>query len=296
MNLVARLKRTDEPKFRVMPLVQDIIPEVETVMTAKLDMLIGNNLEIVDYQPGYILGEGEVFKIEDEDIAKQFQDLFHNTAGLDRLAGSECENPGVGGVFGQWEINNRATILGQSLTSAYALHRASGITLAWHDCNNYVRLTAQGITLKKATDLVVYENEIRFINYNIAARLVDLTSHFTEATDDIIRDFVALDIFSIEIGNQSDAFLQNADTWVRRKVALILKRGVLERTTVEQISRDAESKNIELDLTTQEGSVRIRIPTEKPKLKMLLKFLDEDFFDGSLSGDRFITNSKRNRS
>jgi hypothetical protein len=40
---------------------------------------------------------------------------------LDSLDSNDINAQGVGGVFGQWEIENRIVAVGQSLSSAYAL-------------------------------------------------------------------------------------------------------------------------------------------------------------------------------
>lgn len=126
MTLVARLRNENNRRYRVMPLVPDVVDDVRSVMTARLDSLLGEDLEVIDYDPGYILEEGQVFKLVDEQIADHVYDAFRNTAVLDRLEGNDIQAQGVGGVFGQWEIGNRIVTVGQSLTSAYALQRLQG--------------------------------------------------------------------------------------------------------------------------------------------------------------------------
>lgn len=292
MTLVARLRNDNNGRYRVMPLVPDVVEDVRAVMSAKLDSLLGEDLEVIEYEPGYILEKGQVFRLVDQQITDHVYAAFRNTAVLDRLEGNDIQAPGVGGVFGQWEIENRIITLGQSLSSAYALQRASGLSLLCHDGNTYTRLTGQGITLRRATDIVLMGNEIRFLTYQGAARLVELTEHFEEATNEVLGQFAALDQLAID---SLQILTNNADTWVRRKVALIMRRQVLSRAPIETIREMAEREQVTVNFRIENGSARIMLPSDKPSLKNLLRFLDEDLFYGALTGDSFITSSKRRR-
>jgi hypothetical protein len=276
-----------------MPLVADVVDDVRNVMTAGIDSLLGEGLEVIDYEPGYILEEGQVFRLEDHQIAEHVYDAFRNTAVLDRLESNDIQTQCLGGVMGQWEMENRIVTVGQSLSSAYALQRASGLSLLCHDGNNYIRLTGQGVTLRRATDIALIGGEIRFLTYQTATRLLDLAEHFEAATNEVLEQFASLDPLLVE---DLQAFTNNADTWVRRKVALIIRRHVLSRTSMEKIQEAAERERVEVEFRTSDGTTRIVLPSDKPRLKILLRFLDEDLFYGALTGDSFITSSKRRRS
>jgi hypothetical protein len=292
MALVARLRNDNKRQYLVMPLVPDVVDDVRDVMTARVDSLLGEDLEVIDYEPGYILEEGQVFRLEDQQIADHIYDAFRNTAVLDRLEGNDIQAQGVGGVFGQWEIGNRVVTVGQSLSSAYALQRPSGLSLLCHDGNNFIRLTGQGVTLRRATDIAIVGHEIRFLTYQTATRLLDLTEHFEAATNEVLEHFASFDALLVE---DLPAFTNNADTWVRRKVALIVRRQVLSRASMEAIQEAAECERLEVDFRTNDGTTRIVLPSDKTRLKNLLRFLDEDLFYGALTGDSFITSSKRRR-
>lgn len=292
MTLIARLRNENNGRYRVMPLVPDVVEDVRDVMTARINSLIGYDLEVINYEPGYILEEGQVFRLEDQQIADHVYDAFQNTAVLDRLEGKDIQAQGVGGVFGQWEIENRIVTVGQSLSSAYALQRASGLSLLCHDGNNYIRLTGQGVTLRRATDIALVGHEIRFLTYQTATRLLDLAEHFEEATNEVLKQFAALDQLFVD---DPHTFTNNADSWVRRKVALIIRRQVLNRAPMDLIQEAAERERVEVNFRIEDGATRIALPSDKSSLKNLLRFLDEDLFYGALTGDSFITSSKRRR-
>jgi hypothetical protein len=292
MTLVARLRNEVNECYRVMPLVPSIVDDVRDVMTAKIDLLLKDDLDVVDFDPGYILEEGQVFRLVDHQIADHVYNAFRNTAVLDRLEGNEIQAQGVSGVFGQWEIEDRLVTVGQSLSSAHALQRASGLSLLWHDSNNYIRLTGQGVTLRRATDIALVGSEIRFTTYQAAARLLNLAEHFESATNEVLEQFAELESLEVE---DLALFVKNSDTWVRRKVALIIRRQVLARASMQSIQEAARRERIEVNFRTVNGITRIVLPNDKQRLKNLLRFLDEDLFYGALTGDQFITSSKRQR-
>jgi hypothetical protein len=55
-----------------MPLIAD----VRHVMTARVDLLLGEHLEVVDYEPGYILEDCQVFRLLGQQIADHIYDAF----------------------------------------------------------------------------------------------------------------------------------------------------------------------------------------------------------------------------
>lgn len=86
-----------------------------------MNLLLGEHLEVVDYEPVYILEDCQVFRLVGQQIADHIYDAFRSTAVLDSLDSYDINAQGVGDVFGQWEIENRIVAVGQSLSSAYAL-------------------------------------------------------------------------------------------------------------------------------------------------------------------------------
>ena len=84
-------------------------------------------------------------------------------------------------------------------------------------------------------------------------------------------------------------FVAMADAQVRRKVALIRDHGVLEKAAAATIAGAASKYG--LPITVIKG--KIQLPSDKSGLKAALKLLDEDYFTSELTGNRFVSNSKR---
>jgi hypothetical protein len=88
-------------------------------------------------------------------------------------------------------------------------------------------------------------------------------------------------------------FNQSADTWVRKKVALILANGILKNIPLKTIAAAAKRQDIPLVAKKINGELVLVLPEDKKELKAVLQFLDEDDYNGPLTGTRYISNSKR---
>lgn len=80
-----------------------------------------------------------------------------------------------------------------------------------------------------------------------------------------------------------------ANTYVRRKIAMINDSGVLKEHTAKEIMSIAKSSRI--DIKIRDG--KIVIPADKDDAMEVLAFLDEEAYRGSFSNDLLIANSKR---
>lgn len=84
-------------------------------------------------------------------------------------------------------------------------------------------------------------------------------------------------------------FKNIANTWIRRKIAMINDSGVLENNSAAKIKKLAKSVGIKIDVEC----TRIVIPSDKEHLKIVLGFLDEEVYKGPFSKAILLANSKR---
>lgn len=87
--------------------------------------------------------------------------------------------------------------------------------------------------------------------------------------------------------------LEISDSWVRRKISLIQQSGILQSVPINDMKAVALEFNIPLVTLASNGTEVIVVPDNKPDLKKLLRFLDEDYYKSPLSNTSFVTNSKR---
>jgi hypothetical protein len=80
-----------------------------------------------------------------------------------------------------------------------------------------------------------------------------------------------------------------ANTWVRRKIALINDSGVLDNYSPDNIQSLASNEGITISVDNN----KIVLPMERELLKGILGFLDEEAYRGPFSQETFLANSKR---
>lgn len=79
-----------------------------------------------------------------------------------------------------------------------------------------------------------------------------------------------------------------ANTWIRRKIAMINDSGILENNSAAKIKKLAKSAGVKIDVEDE----KIVIPSDKEQLKIVLGFLDE-VYKGPFLKATLLANSKR---
>ena len=80
-----------------------------------------------------------------------------------------------------------------------------------------------------------------------------------------------------------------ANTWIRRKIAMINDSKVLENYSASQIKTLASKVDIKIDVENR----KIKLPNDKENIKIILGFLDEEAYKGPFSKNTYLANSKR---
>jgi hypothetical protein len=125
-----------------------------------------------------------------------------------------------------------------------------------------------------------------FSSYFYANQILDLSEYYRSATDVEVNNFSNSNLLHIE---DEEKFLSMADTWIRRRIAVINDSGILENNTAARIKKLAQSCSLEIAVENN----KLIIPTNKKKLKELMGFLVEEVYKGAFSKETYITNSKR---
>ncbi len=133
---------------------------------------------------------------------------------------------------------------------------------------------------------VIDANSMKFKSYANLRRIFRIQLFFQEATDENIEEFADHQSVYIEdIGVLKDACDQTA----RKMINKIHRLRTLDEHHPQEIVNRAASVGLQIDLNG--GS--IVFPPDRRELKNLLRFLDDGLYRASLSGFRYIANSKR---
>jgi hypothetical protein len=160
----------------------------------------------------------------------------------------------------------------------------------FHSANVYKKIEGLGLTIGTVTTSILEDDRLLFRNFHAARQIFDLSQYYKEATDDDLKEFAALASVSVADPEQ---FVASADTWIRRKVSLVMQSGILDKVEFEETKKIAAMFGIDIQTKHEEDVVSLLLPEKKAELKKLLRFLDEDYFQSVLSSTLHLSNSKR---
>ena len=160
--------------------------------------------------------------------------------------------------------------------------------------DTYKKLEEPGLVLQDKLTAHYTNGNLLFISYHNTKRFLDLSEYYTAATDTDLDTFAENELFEFE---DQDTFKGNADSIIRKKIALLQKNNVLDNLSIDDIETVANDLNQhvaeehKINITSNNG--KLVIPKDKKQLKELIRFLDEDYVTAPLTKRRCLTNSKQ---
>ncbi len=174
-------------------------------------------------------------------------------------------------------------LLVQRFTSAQILSRR--LAFLGHN-NQFNRLTDPAFSLATSLTCVIEGGQIKFESYHKLRTVLDVTEFFAEATDDDIDLFAAH--ASIVIADVV-ALKELATQTERKLIHKIASNGILDNYAALDIQTRAGQAGVVVNI----ANGQIVFPTDKQEVRRFLRFLDDSLYEAPLSGQRYVTNSKR---
>jgi len=154
------------------------------------------------------------------------------------------------------------------------------------DGDTFNRLTQPAFSIGASLAGVIEGDRLKFNSFNNIRMVFDLKNLYQEASDgqlDIFMEHNALHV------SDPSALKKVADQRIRKLIYAISERGILDIYAVAHIVATAASEGI--SIAQQDG--KIVLPSTRAEIKEVLHFLDDAFYRAALSGDAYISNSKR---
>jgi len=283
----ALLGTADEPRVALIVLSQQVQRDLTQLFADQRAAFLAD-AKLVAWDPGYEPSADEDLFIEPFEPPAAITSALANPAGQERLSFDvEVLKEIRGIVTGVWTSKER-WISAQVFDRRRLLSPASFSLL--HEEGTFVRLHEPGLTLDAQLAAAIDDKRLIFHSFNVVRRLFNMMAYFAEATDQQVRDLAMHPAVHVQ---NVDAFVQDADTWTRKKIALIERSGILNAQKPRQVAKVAGEYGLQLTIAKIDGKDRSSIPPEKKDMKAVLQFLDEDYFTSSLTHTQFVTNSKR---
>ena len=292
-NLFALVNDGATPIRRI-PLTGPLNAEVAQLFVEQQTAFLGGKQPIA-FTGSYNVDAGEIFTLADYPLPPVIGQAISNPLTCPAL-NLNTETHRIKALFsGNWTdanktVNFQVFDAGKLLSNRWTL-----IGLPIHAGDTYKRLEEPGLILQDKLTAHFHNGTLYFASYHNTKRFLDLADYYREATDTDLDDFTATDIFTFE---DEAGFKEQADSIIRKKIALLQKNEVLKNITVTDIQTVANTFNAELPeehhiKITINDAGKLVIPKDKKQLKELIRFLDEDYVTAPLSKRKCLTNSKQ---
>ena len=251
-----------------------------------------------DFEVNYKPEDDEILRIENFLLADEIKDAIRNPLGADLYQKDpDIRSEGDEDFLGYPEI--KAIFVGERTQDDTGEHFNIGFqryrkeqnltTLPFrlfHSNNTFKPEKHFGIGITYNIDCYYTGEELQFASFYFARQVFDLREYYRSASDPEVAAFTQNDALNFE---NAEVFRGMANTYVRRKIAMINDSGVLRDHTAKEIKSIARNSGI--DIKIRDG--KIVIPADKEGAMEVLAFLDEEAYRGPFSNDLLIANSKR---
>lgn len=190
----------------------------------------------------------------------------------------------IKGVFWGLTQGQQTHILFQVFEKKRVIARAGPAMFYSND--TFRPVSGAGLTLDHRLTAVLDGTSLTFRNFFFARQLFDLQAYLKEATDEQVVQFAEHEKISVA---DADLFKANASSTIRKRIAVILDSGILDRYPSDRILEYAQHYDVQLEI---DGDGKIVMPTDKKVLKELLDVLDEGYFTSTLSNQRYKSRGK----
>jgi hypothetical protein len=158
--------------------------------------------------------------------------------------------------------------------------------------STFHKLDQHGLAFANELAAIYQDDTLYFRSLAVVSRFLNLEEYQPEADHKEIGKFVGHNLFDIPEMAKVFGIIEN-DSWLRRRVASILDMDILENVKPKAAKRKAKLFGIDIGVSKHGKDDKILLTNEKKHLKQTVKFLNEEYFHGELSNERYETNSLR---
>ena len=243
--------------------------------------------EYIDFDAGYQLADGECFRIADFPISQEILDACRQPLTAERLDQRDLPELSIKAIVGYDFSEGTRRLFFQNFDARRILIPGRRFAI-WStaDASTFRELDRPVVLLEAPLAAIWDDGTLKFKSFHSVKQIFDLSAYFTEATNPQLEQFASHERFSCEDTAQ---FIVACSPWYRKKVALILRDGILDNYPVSRIRSAARAVEYRLAM---DGD-RVLLPLAKPQLRELLQFLDEDIYRGPISSRRLLSSGKR---
>lgn len=256
-------------------------------MKSALSELIDEKTPII-FDGSYKPNDDEILKIENYLLSDKIKEAIRDPLGTSSFKKDNNAFPEIKAIF----VGER-TEVGETEKFNVVFQKFKKeqyISIKWcnlfFENNTFFREERFGISIADGVDCYYTDKELQFSSFYYARQIFDLSDCYRSATDSEVEAFTTSSKLALD---DPGAFKGMANTWIRRRIAMINDSQVLDNYSAKEIKSRARLVGVDIDVKDK----KIIIPNDKEKIKIILGFLDEEAYKGPFSQKTFLANSKR---
>ncbi len=273
-------------EVRRLSVSQGVADALEPIFQNGMTRLLAAELLPFD-DPLFRPDESEALEIPDFALPEAIAQATENPLGVPEVS-RNIQDEQVKGIFASVQSAEGQRQIAFQVMDKRSVLSARGLTVLL-DRDTFRRLDQPGLTVGDHVHAVHIGNALVFKNLFWARRLFDLEDHFREATKEDVTGFMERP----DIHVADEHFAETSSQWERKRVAFLAGSGILDACEPALVRETAAEYQIEIDTTVKNGQEALVIPVDKGARRKVLKFLEEDYYQGPLTSRQYEANSKR---
>lgn len=286
LHLAAIISQNHQRSLQRIPLDQTLQTNLTDYWQTQYAAFMDNRQEI-DFNAGYKLERHECFYLQDFDPPDWLaQEDSHTVSDNIAFVINQEHYHAITGIAG-FAIDDQSNevVLFQNFSRSRVIQPGRYLFL---ESNTYRSSRHAGLALDNKLSAVYLpgEKKLLFKVFRFVNTFLPLGDLFEDVSEQEIRAILSHSLFATE---NPDAIVDGTNQWFRKRFAMLINSGVLDRYTAQELKESSEGH----DVTIQISDGRIVFPSEKPEAKKLLQFLNEERFRGPITNTLYETNSKK---
>lgn len=283
-NLFAACRTDKQLVAKRVRLDDTVQGQVEEIFTKQEELFRENVCEEVSFDGSWKPDENEFLTIDVPQEAAIFENSLNvNPTSIEGINVDTFTDEGIKALFTGGSMNGATKVLVQRFTPQQMLEKKFALLQSG---DAFRRLSNAAFTLDSSLTCIFENGRIKFKSFQKLRSIFNLSEIYRTATDDEVRDFANhnnLKIMDVE------KFVADTNQSIRKLIHAIVSNNILAKVSVTLIKQEAVRTNLSVDVQND----KIIMPTETKEINDLLLFLNERRFYGPISGQTYITNSRR---
>lgn len=269
-----------------LPLDQKTRDNIVCILARERDKLLAKTP--IKFDGSYKPNKDEYLYIDKFNLDDQILDAIRNPIGVQAFKKENDNYPEIKAVFVGERNEKKDSEVFHVVFQLFKKDQrlSTGRYNIFHNNDTFKEITEFGFSILYSVECCFEKDQLIFQSFYYARQIFDLSTYYRSATDDEVNSFINNPKLSFM---DKEAFLSQADSWTRRRIAIINDSEVLENFSINVIIELAD--NMGLCMAEKDG--RLLIPSDKNEMKKILGFLDEEAYKGPFSNDIYLANSKR---